>query len=65
MTLSRVIGITTKKFYTNIFGFEVLGDNIKMFYKKSDIMEVRQYVHPVSILNLRTRSAKILYLHVQ
>ena len=33
MTLSRVIGITTKEFYTKKFGFEVLGDNIKVFYK--------------------------------
>ena len=34
MTLSRVIGIITREFYTRKFGFEVLGDNIKVFYKQ-------------------------------
>ena len=34
MTLSRVIGIITREFYTIEFGFEVLGDNIKVFYKQ-------------------------------
>ena len=34
MTLSRVKGIITRKFYTRKFGFEVLGDNVKVFYKK-------------------------------
>ena len=34
VTLSRVVGITTREFYTRKFGFEVLGDNIKVFYKQ-------------------------------
>ena len=34
MTLSRVIGIITKEFYTKKFGFEVFGDNIKVFYEQ-------------------------------
>ena len=42
MTLSRVVGILTRKFYTRKFGFEVLGDNFKVFYiNKGDIIEVR------------------------
>ena len=32
MALSRVIRIMTREFYTRTFGFEVLGDNIKVFY---------------------------------
>ena len=32
MTLSRVVGITLREFYTRNFGFEVLGDNIKVLY---------------------------------
>ena len=34
VTLSRVIGIITREFYTRKFGFEVVGDNIKVFYKQ-------------------------------
>ena len=34
VTLSRVIGIITREFYTRNFGFKVLGDNIKVFYKQ-------------------------------
>ena len=34
MTLSRVIGIITREFYTRKFNFEVLGDNIMVFYYK-------------------------------
>ena len=34
VTLSRVIGIIMREFYTQKFGFEVLGDNIKVFYKQ-------------------------------
>ena len=34
MTLSRVIGIITREFYTRKFGFEVLGDNVKVFYEQ-------------------------------
>ena len=32
VTLSRVIGMITREFYTRKFGFKVLGDNIKVFY---------------------------------
>ena len=32
--LSRVIGIITREFYTIKFGFEVLGDNVKVFHKQ-------------------------------
>jgi hypothetical protein len=32
VTLSRVIGIITRKFYTMEIGFKLLGDNIKVFY---------------------------------
>ena len=34
VTVSRVIGIITREFYTKKFGFEVLGDNIEVFYKQ-------------------------------
>ena len=34
ITLSRVIGIITRESYTIKFGFVVLGDNIKVFYKQ-------------------------------
>ena len=34
VTISRVIGIITREFYTNNFGFEVWGKNIKVFYKQ-------------------------------
>ena len=34
VTLSRVIGIIMREFYTRKFGFEVLGDNIKVFHKQ-------------------------------
>ena len=34
VTLPRVIGIITRKFYIEKSGFEVLGDNIKVFYKQ-------------------------------
>ena len=34
VTLSRVVGIITRKFSTQKFGFKVLGDNIKVFYKQ-------------------------------
>ena len=43
MTLLRVIGIITREFYARKFGFEILGDNIKVFYNKRDIIEVRVY----------------------
>ena len=33
MALSRVIGIIMMEFYRE-FGFDVLGDNIKVFYKQ-------------------------------
>ena len=32
VTLSRVIGIITREFYTMKIGFKLLGDNIKVFY---------------------------------
>jgi hypothetical protein len=32
VTLSRVIGIITREFYTKKIGFKLLGDNIKVFY---------------------------------
>ena len=32
VTLSMVIGIITRKFYTMEIGFELLGDNLKVFY---------------------------------
>ena len=32
VTLSRVIGIITGEFYTKKIGFNLLGDNIKVFY---------------------------------
>ena len=34
MTLSRVIGIVTREFYTRKFTFKVLGVNIKVLYKQ-------------------------------
>ena len=34
VTLSRVIGIITKEFYARKFGFKVLSDHIKVFYKQ-------------------------------
>ena len=47
VTLSRVVGIITKEFYTRKFGFEALGDNIKVFYTiEGDIFKVRVYVDP-------------------
>ena len=32
VTLSRVIGIITREFYTMENGFKLLGDNIEVFY---------------------------------
>jgi hypothetical protein len=32
MTLSRVIGIITREFYTKTIGFKLLDDSIKVFY---------------------------------
>ena len=34
VTLSRVIGTITREFDTRKIDFEVLGDNIKVFYKE-------------------------------
>ena len=34
VTLSRVIVIITREFYTMKIGFKLLGDNIKVFYKQ-------------------------------
>ena len=34
VTLSRVIGIITREFYTMKIGFKLVGDNIKVFYKQ-------------------------------
>ena len=41
MTLSRAIGIITREFYTMKIGFQLKGDNVKVFYHKRDIIEVR------------------------
>ena len=39
-----MIGIIPREFYTRKFGFEVSGDNIKVFSNKGDIIEVKVYI---------------------